>query len=389
MMYEALAVMALFALVFSVMAARLERTWISEAIVFTAFGAVAGPMAAGWLDFSPDGETIRVLAELTLALVLFSDAAGANLNVLRLTILLGYGLAQWIFPGFSGYEAALLAVMLAPTDAALGNAVITNPAVPERFREGLNVESGLNDGICVPILFVFLTLAEGAAEGQGPGRMTVAFLAEEVGIGTVTGVIVTGIAVWLLRFARKRGWHSEVWEQVPVVATAFACFGAAQTMGGSGFIAAFVGGLFFNAHTHNPHKILLESAEGTGKVFSLITWVVFGAIVLEPTLANLTWQVALYGVLSLTVVRMLPVFLSLTGTGMSTEAKLFTGWFGPRGLASIVFIVIVLNAKLPGGDTLLHVVAFTVVLSIVLHGLTAVPWANAFGHRESLPTNGG
>ena len=396
--YGALAVLAVFALVFSVVAPRLQRTWISEAIVFTLFGTLVGPLGAGWLKLSPTAETIRVLAELTLALVLFSDAAGANLNVLRrfsklpirllmvalpLTIVFGYALARWIFPGLSGFEAALLAVMLAPTDAALGNAVITNPVVPERFREGLNVESGLNDGICVPILFVFLTLAEGAAEGQRPGVMTVIYLVEEIGIGMVVGLVVAGLAVGLLRFARRRGWHSEVWEQMPVVAAAFACFGAAQALGGSGFIASFIGGLFFNARIHGAHEKLLESAEGTGKAFSLITWVVFGAMVVEPALQQLTWQVACYSVLSLTLIRMLPVFLSLAGMGLRAEAKLFTGWFGPRGLASIVFAVIVINAKLPNGDTLTHVVAFTVLLSVVLHGLTAVPWAAGFGRRET------
>jgi NhaP-type Na+/H+ or K+/H+ antiporter len=395
--YGALAVFALFALVFSVVAPRLQRTWISEAIVFTLFGALVGPLGAGWLKLSPTAETIRVLAELTLALVLFSDAAGANLNILRrfsklpvrllgvalpLIILLGYGLARWIFPGLSAFEAALLAVMLAPTDAALGNAVITNPVVPERFREGLNVESGLNDGICVPILFVFLTLAEGTTEGHRPGMLTVIYLVEEIGIGVAVGVLVTGVAVALLRLARKRGWHSEVWEQLPVVATAFACFATAQALGGSGFIASFVGGLFFNARIFASHERLLESAEGVGKAFSLITWVVFGAVVLDPTLRRLTWQVALYGVLSLTVIRMAPVFFSLAGMGLRTEAKLFTGWFGPRGLASIVFVVIVLNAHLPGGDVLLHVVAFTVLLSVLFHGLTAVPWAARFGRRE-------
>jgi NhaP-type Na+/H+ or K+/H+ antiporter len=403
-MYETMAVFAVFALIFSVVAPRLEKTWISEAIVFTVFGLVAGPLALGWLKISPTQETIRVLAELTLALVLFSDAAGANFNVLKkfsklpvrllmialpLTIFLGYALAKWIFPGLSGFEAALLAVMLAPTDAALGNAVITNPAVPVKFREGLNVESGLNDGICVPILFVFLTLATDKAEGVRPGMMTATFLAEEIGIGVAVGVAITGAAVGMLRFARKRGWFSDVWEQVPVVATAFSCFAAAQALGGSGFIASFVGGLFFNARIHGPHETLLESAEGTGKVFSMITWVVFGAVVVEPTITHLTRDVLLYGVLSLTVIRMLPVFLVLFGTGMRSEAKLFTGWFGPRGLASIVFVVIVMNENLPGGDTLLHTVAFTVVLSIIAHGLTAVPWARAFGRREKLAENEG
>jgi NhaP-type Na+/H+ or K+/H+ antiporter len=396
-MYEVLAVLALFALVYSSIAGGIERSWVSGPIVFTAFGLVLGPSGLGWLSLSTDAETIKTLAELTLALVLFTDAAGADLGVLRrasllpirlllvglpLTILLGYGVGVWVFDQFSVLEVALLAIMLAPTDAALGAAVITNPAVPDKVRQGLNVESGLNDGICVPILFVFLALAQGQAAERGTGMLALTLVSKEIGIGLVTGLVLTAAAVWLLRLSKRRGWISRIWIQIPVVALAFTCFATAQALGGSGFIASFVGGLLFGAQLKEYREPLLQAAEGTGDTFALITWVTFGAVVVGPALGHLSGSIALYAVLSLTLIRMLPVFVSLTGLGLSTEAKLFMGWFGPRGLASIVFVVIVLNASLPGGHTLTYVVAWTVILSILVHGVTANPWVSAFGKRE-------
>lgn len=396
-MYEVLAVLALFALVYSASAGGIERTWISGPMVFIAFGLGVGPSGLGWLSLSADAETIRTLAELTLALVLFTDAAGADLGVLRrssqlpirlllvglpLTILLGFGVGEWLFRQLSIFEVALLATMLAPTDAALGAAVITNPVVPDKVRQGLNVESGLNDGICVPILFVFLALAQGQAGEHGTGALALTLVAEEIGIGLITGLVLTAGAIWVLRLSKRRGWISRVWIQIPVVALAFACFGTAQVLGGSGFIASFVGGLLFGARLQEYRQPLLQAAEGTGDTFALITWVTFGAVVVGPALGHLSWPIVLYAVLSLTLIRMFPVYVALSGLGLSTEAKLFMGWFGPRGLASIVFAVIVLNASLPGSRTLTYVVAWTVILSILVHGVTAIPWARAFGRRE-------
>jgi NhaP-type Na+/H+ or K+/H+ antiporter len=328
--------------------------------------------------------------------VLFTDAAGADLGVLRrvgrlpgrlllvglpLTILLGYGAGVLIFDGLSVFEIALLATMLAPTDAALGKAVVSNPAVPDEERQALNVESGLNDGICVPILFVFLALAQGQAD-HGPWTLALGLVAEEIGIGAATGLALSAGGVWLLRLCKRRGWVSDVWMQVPVVALAFASFGMAQALGGSGFIATFVGGLLFGGLLTEDREKLLHAAEGTGDTFALLTWTVFGAAVVGKYVPTFDWSIVLYAVLSLTVIRMLPVFLCVAGLGVSTDAKLFIGWFGPRGLASIVFGVIVLNSGLENVSTLSSVVACTVLLSVIAHGITANPWARAFGARH-------
>ncbi|MBT8364288.1 MAG: cation:proton antiporter [Deltaproteobacteria bacterium] len=396
-MYLDLVIFAVFILIYSSVAGAVERTWISGAIIFTAFGLLIGPVVLDLISFEVDREAIKTLAELTLALVLFTDAAGADLGVLKkferlpvrlllvglpLTILLGFGVGVLLFQKLSLFEVALLATMLAPTDAALGKAVVTNEAVPNAVRQGLNVESGLNDGICVPILFLFLALAAGKVTEGGHWQLAIKLVAEEIGIGLAVGLLLTVLAVWLLKFAKRRQMLTETWKQVTVVALALACFAAAQFIGGSGFIAAFSGGLLFGGMAKQHREEFLIAAEGTGDTMSLITWVIFGAAVVSKAIGNFSWLVVLYSILSLTLIRMLPVFFSLTGLRANTESKLFVGWFGPRGLASVVFAVIVLNANLPNGGVLAMTVVCTVIFSIILHGISANPWVKGFGERS-------
>jgi len=395
-MYENLAILAAFVFLYSVTAGGWERTPVSGALVFTAFGLAFGPLGLGLLTLDVDAEGIRSLAEVTLALVLFTDASNAHLGILKqnvqipkrllliglpLTILLGFGAGVMLFGGLTLFEIAILATMLAPTDAALGKAVVTNEAVPANIREGLNVESGLNDGICVPILFVFLALAAGSAGEGSTASLALKLVAEEIGIGVLVGVGLTVLGVWLLKRCADRGWITETWRQLPVIVLAVSCFAVAQVLGGSGFIAAFAGGLLFGAIAKDHKAKLLLAAEGTGDTLALLTWVVFGVAVVGHSVDQLSWEVVLYALLSLTLVRMLPVFLSLAGMKLRTDEKLFMGWFGPRGLASIVFAVIVLNEHLPGGDTIAVTVVCTIVLSVVAHGLSAKPLVAALGAR--------
>ena len=388
MLYENIAILAGFVFLYSLISGELERTPVNGALVFVLFGFLIGPHGLDWLRLSLDAEGLRVLAEITLALVLFTDAASSDLGVLRqrivlprrllliglpLTILLGFGAGVLLFDGLSVFEIAILATMLAPTDAALGKAVVTNESVPDDMRQGLNVESGLNDGICVPILFVFLALAQGQSGDNSTMMLALGLVIEEIGIGLAVGLTVTAIASVLLKTFGTRGFLTKSWRQLPVVAMATVCFATAQVLGGSGFIAAFAGGMLFGWMVReHKHKLLL-AAEGTGDTMSLITWVAFGAIIIGNSIDALTWQVLMYSLLSLTVIRMLPVFLSLYGTHLRVDEKLFAGWFGPRGLASIVFGVIVLNAQLPGGDVIGMTVVCTVLLSVICHGLSANP----------------
>jgi NhaP-type Na+/H+ or K+/H+ antiporter len=392
-MYETLALIALFTLVYSSVAGAVERTWISGPIVFTCFGLLVGPIGLDLLSWETDGETIRSLAEVTLAMVLFTDAAGADMSVLKktaglparllliglpLTILLGFGVGVLLIDGLSLFAIALLATMLAPTDAALGKAVVTNESVPDEIRQGLNVESGLNDGICVPILFVFLALALDKAGDAGPWTLAIKLVVEEIGIGLAVGLLLTLAAAKLLKTALHRNWLTPTWIQVPVVALALSCFAVAQLLGGSGFIAAFSGGLLFGALAKTERDEFLLAAEGTGDTLALITWVIFGSAVVGQAIGHFSWTILLYAALSLTVIRMLPVFLALAGSGISTRGKLFIGWFGPRGLASIVFAVIVLDSNLPNSDLIAMTIACTIILSIIAHGITANPLVTAF-----------
>jgi NhaP-type Na+/H+ or K+/H+ antiporter len=402
-MYENLALLAPFALVYSAIAGAVERTWISGAIVFTAFGLLVGPIGLDLLTWETDRETIRSLAEVTLALVLFTDAAGADIAVLKkekalplrllliglpLTILLGFGIGVLLVDTLTLFSLALLATMLAPTDAALGKAVVTNESVPDDIRQGLNVESGLNDGICVPVLFVFLALALGHAGESGPWTLAVKLVAEEIGIGLVVGIVLTFAAAGLLKLARQHAWLTHTWIQVPVAALALTCFAVAQALGGSGFIASFSGGLLFGILAKDLREEFLLAAEGTGDTLALVTWVVFGAAIVGQAVGHFSGLILLYAILSLTLIRMLPVFLSLTGSGIDTEGKLFIGWFGPRGLASIVFAVIVINSGLPDSGPIAMTVVCTIVLSIIFHGITANPWARAYGERRRLAQPG-
>ncbi len=400
-MYVELAILAVFVLLYSAVAGGLEKTPISGPIVFTLFGLIAGPVGLGFLDLDVDKEGLQFIAELTLALVLFIDASNADLDELErfvhiprrmlliglpLTILLGYWAGLLLFDGLGVFELALLAVMLAPTDAALGKPVVNNKAVPSSIRESLNAESGLNDGICVPFLYLFLALAVGAYAETDTLGLTLYLFAKEIGIGLVVGLGLTALGAWVLKLCYRRQWITEIWIQLPVIALAIGCFATAQALHGSGFVAAFVGGLLFaymaRRDKKGKHK-LLHAAEGTAETLALLTWVIFGAVVVGQSVEYFSWQIIVYAILSLTVIRMLPVFLSLTGLGMNTESKLFLGWFGPRGLASIVFILIVLKVHLPEEEsgTLAVTVVCTVLLSILAHGVTANPLASAFAAR--------
>ena len=394
--YNDWAILAAFVFIYSIIAGRLERTLISDAIVFVAFGFWFGPYGLGILDLSVTSENLKIIAELTLALVLFTDAANANLAVLKssirlpcrlllvglpLTILVGFGVGRLLFKDFSLVEAAILATMLAPTDAALGKAVVTNPYVPSSIREDLNVESGLNDGICVPILFALLAIASSQNAEGDTTQLLLGLFAEEIGIGVLVGASFAFLGTHLGLFFSNRNWLSETWLQVSVVSLAIACFATAQSLGGSGFIASFVGGLIFGRVAKSYKEDLLRISEGTGDTMSLITWVAFGSAVVGLTIGKLTWPILLYAILSLTLVRIVPVVFCLSGMALDLESKLFVGWFGPRGLASIVFAVIVLGEKLPNSETLVITVCCTVLLSILGHGLTANPWAKRYGQR--------
>jgi len=396
--YSNVAVMVLFAFVYSVIAGRVERSAVTGPIIFIAFGLIAGPYGFGFLNMDIQDVELRVVADFTLALVLFIDAANADLGVLRahskiprrmlliglpLCIALGSAAGIVIFPEISFYEICILATMLAATDAALGKGVVSNKAVPARIREGLNAESGLNDGMCVPVLLVFLALATGSGDEDGGTALALELVAREIGIGLAVAVVLTLIGVQLMAMSLRRGWFTEIWAQIPVVTLALACFTTAQTLHGSGYIAAFVGGLLFGHFAKEETHKLVMAGEGIAELLAMLTWLIFGAAVIGQAWAGMTADVVIYSLLSLTVIRMLPNVIALAGTGEKLETKLFLAWFGPRGLASIVFFIIVASANLPSESVLEHVVVCTITLCIVAHGVTANAWARGIARRLS------
>jgi sodium/hydrogen antiporter len=382
-----LAVVAAIVLAYAALSGRLERTPVTAAIFFVSCGFLFGAKGLGWIDIGVHSESVRVLAEVTLTLVLFADASRIDVPALRreylvparllgiglpLTIVAGGLIAAVSFHELSAGEALLLAIILAPTDAALGQAVVTDERLPSRIRQGLNVESGLNDGICVPLLYIALAVSDSEAHSLTTAG-ALELVAKAIGYGVLFGVVCGATGAWLLRFGGAFGLTDAAWAQVVPVGTAALSYGLAGPLGGSGFIASFVAGFTFGIvrRRDDGSTRLLEEVGGLSNA---VTFIVFGAVIVGPILAGLTWTAALYGVLSLTVVRMLPVAIAFAGTKARPPTVAFTGWFGPRGLASIVFAVIVLDeTTLPYTSTIAVVVVFTIVLSVFAHGLSARP----------------
>ncbi|MCF5878390.1 cation:proton antiporter [Aeromonas veronii] len=398
LLYQNLAVIAAFLLVYSLIAGRFESKLVNGPLLFLLTGWLLGPGGLELLSLSIDSAGIKLLAELTLVIVLFNDAANTNWQVLLanrqlpirllliglpLTLLCGALFGHWIFPDLPLLEMAILSTILAPTDAALGKAVVSNPAVPAPVREGLNQESGLNDGICVPVLLLLLALIAPTEQHAGTATLAITLMLEEIGIGLLVAFVLTSFTIRLLKISYLNGWQLPLWRQLTMPGLALLCFALAQTLGGSGFIAAFVGGLFIG-HRLGEHKhAYMDSCEGYGDLLSVVIWMVFGATLMPILPELLQWQYWLYAIASLTLLRMVPVWLSLIGTGLKPELKLFIGWFGPRGLASIVFAVMVLQNEpsLIGQRPIIATVLCTIILSVILHGLTANPWVERFKPR--------
>ena len=393
---EVTAVVLIAAAVFGwgLVSVRLERADVTAPVVFIIVGASLA--ALGLVDGPSAPETVLPLVEVTLVWVLFSDAARLPVQQLRrdggrfvrllaiglpLTILLGWGLAAWFFPGLGLWLALLLGAALAPTDAALGVPVVTNPVVPSRIRQLITVESGLNDGIATPIVMLAIGGAAAAAglEGEeGAGRAAVELL-----IGAAVGAAVGGLGGWVLRQARRRGTAAEDFAGIAVLALALLSYAAALTLHGNGFVAAFCGGLAFGAAAGRRGPAELLFLEQVGGLVSLLVWLAFGVIAVPIMLERLDALAVGYALLSLTVVRMLPVMLASIGAGMDRNTVLFVGWFGPRGLASLVFALLALEALGPVADEPVAVIAVTVLLSVVAHGLSAAPLAQRYGRAAA------
>ncbi len=410
-MHWSLAIIACTLLAYAAVSARLDGTSLTAPMFFTAAGLLFGVDALDLVDPSATGLEVKALAEATLAVVLFSDASRIDLRALRGELgtpsrLLGIGLPLTIGAGFlaalalfgevSWTAALLIAIILAPTDAALGQAVVTSRRLPLRVRQSLNVESGLNDGICVPLFLIALAIAQAEEGAIGDGE-AVQLVAEKIGYGVVAGALAGAAVAAVVVLGGDRRLVDRNWMPTVPLAGAFLAFGLGEAIGGSGFIAAFVGGAVFAGLGRGRGAEISTLLEQAGSLLAAVTFVVFGAVLLGPALGDLTWQIAVYALLSLTVVRMLPVAVAMLGTGARRPTVGFLGWFGPRGAASIVFaLILVEEGGVPGGDVVLTTVFVTVGLSVLAHGLTAAPlarryadWLDANPRPEPAPVESG
>ncbi|MGV8912851.1 MAG: cation:proton antiporter [Rhodoglobus sp.] len=393
-----LLIIALVVFGFAMVSRKLALSPVTAPMVFTAVGLVLGVVGGEWFHLDLESEVVSILVEATLVLVLFTDAVRIDLRMLRkqfmlpirllgiglpLTIILGTVAAAVLFGGLTIIEAALIAAILAPTDAALGQAVVSDKRLPVRIRQGLNVESGLNDGIMVPVVTVFLAIAAvetGSAGGENWG----AFALQQIGFGILCGGVVGLLGGWLLNRFATAGFVDGIYRQLATIAIAVAAFASAGVVGGNGFIAAFVAGLAFSYVAREHCRNVQDFTEDEGELLGSVTFLVFGAVLAAPVLASLTWQIAVYVVLSLTVVRMLPVLIALAWSRVRFETRLFIGWFGPRGLASILFALLVFD-QLSGAvaDTVFSVAVWTILVSVFAHGVTASPWTTRLARRLS------
>lgn len=382
-------------IIFSLFTKVISKTILTLPIIFTTIG-----FAFSWATESVGNavelrESARLLAEITLVLILFADASHVRFTQLKttfmipfrmlvigmpLTIVLGTLVVFAVSPE-SGIALSLLtAAVLTPTDAALGQTVVSSPDVPDRLSQTINVESGLNDGLVLPIVLLGAILASSHANGTD-GLASMAVI--QIILGPIVGIVLGWASARALDYAQQRDCVIESAQGIVFLSTAFACFLAAELVGGNGFIAAFVGGAFFgNTYKHNIHFIS-EFMEGAGQLLTIAAFFVFGALMLPDGLAHANIATVTIAVAFLTIVRMLPIWLSLAGTGLALKEKLFLGWFGPRGIASILFTLIMMDEfDFPHEEELLACVSLTVVLSVILHGISAAPLAKRIGRSS-------
>ncbi|MFF3618845.1 cation:proton antiporter [Streptomyces sp. NPDC002467] len=381
---------------------RLSTTVFSGPMVFMLCGLAIGPLGLDLLDQAKDPEVTRTLLESALVLLLFADAAGIRARNLRreeflplrllavglpVTMALGWLIAWPLLPGLGVWELALVGIILAPTDAALGQQAFSNKQVPPLTRDGLAVESGLNDGLALPFFVLALAAAD---EGHGHPGAAETFLRALLLSGAI-GVAAGWIGASLLRWSLSRGWSSSDWRQFLVLAVPVIAYVLCSMGEGSGFIGAWAAGLAFGIHLRRtPADLGIRSqdsdpaqstvfTERLGLLLASLSFLVFGAVILGPALQHLTWRVVVYALVSLTIIRILPVALALAGTGLRPASVAYIGWFGPRGLASLVFGLLALEEELPGGTLLSEVIAVTVGLSVILHGASAPFLGNRYG----------
>ena len=386
---------------YSLVSRLVERSPLTSPIIFTTVGVMAALVLQELTHGEANAEAFLTIAELGLVLLLFSEASHIDRRLLRsirglptrllttgmvLTIGLGMVVALVLFDQLSIWEAGILAAVLAPTDAGLGQAIVSDTRVPQQIREALSVEAGLNDGLAVPFLLFFIALAGSTASGESASLL--GFIVEQIGYGAAIGLVVARGGAWLAGRARQMNWVDERIAKLGFLMMPLFCMLAAHAVHGSAFIAAFVGGLALPRNTEFPGRLAVQFTEDWGQLINLAVFFLFGVLLVAawPDLRPIHF---VYGVLSLTVIRMIPVAIALKGSGMCRATVGFIGWFGPRGLASIVLGLVYVEQVHGATNSLIGLtVTATVLLSVLAHGLTAKPGATWYARAvAALPAS--
>jgi len=394
MTYLVIAFIGALFLIYSLTLRQLEKTEVTGPMFFVIGGITLAnlvPNNGGELKAGVD--LLLPFIELTLSIFLFSDAAKSKLSVLRhsfqypglllfvalpLTLLLGIAVGLFLFAELSLIQAALIAIILTPTDAALSKGLLSSSEVPEKIREGINTESGLNDGLCVPVFLIFILLAKNPESAITTSHVVSVF-SRELGIALLVAITSISIFIPSLNFAMKRHYFAQNTSPFLLLGFAMAVFSVTQYFHGSGFIAVFVAGLLFDKFsTKTVRTELIEDSEHIADFTSLMIWCLFGYACAYLVLPKLNFEIVTYALLSTTLIRIIPVMLSLLFTSLNLKERFTFAWFGPRGLASIVFTLMVIDEQIENKFQIASIAMTTILFSVFIHGISTKPIADSF-----------
>lgn len=400
--YPIIIFMAILILAFGIVSKRVERTVITAPMVFVLVGLLVNFLGIGLLEEGPKAALVKPFAELTLILVLFIDASTIDRSKLKLdrilplrllliglplTMIMGSLIAIPIFPEIGTVALMMMALILSPTDAALGQAVVTSELVPIRIRQSINVESGLNDGIALPLILICFAILTGSGGGSMDISFWLTFVIKQFLFGPIIGGFIGWFGGLVVDRASRAGWMSHTYQMLASVSLAILSFSLSEEMGGNGFIGVYFAGLMLGTHSKMIRERIQEFGEAESQVLIMFIFLLFGMILIPLAYSYWDWRAWVYAILSLTVVRIAPVALSLIGTGLDKKTVLFIGWFGPRGIASVLYLLMaVIQLGLEGYEKVISVISLTVLLSIFLHGITALPFSKLLNSGKKLPT---
>ncbi|HYO31077.1 MAG TPA: cation:proton antiporter [Thermomicrobiales bacterium] len=369
-----------------------ERLPISQVLIFVFLGVVVGPWGLGVFDLGIDSPAVQSLATVSLTLVLFTDAIKINLGQLRTNwilpaLALGPGTlltiafvggASWLLFDLTPPMALLVGTILASTDAVLLRDVTRDARIPLSVRHALSVEAGTNDLIVLPLTLFLALLASGVARsGADWARFAFSMLV----LAPLVGIASAWVAIRAVDWLRRRRLIRRDYESIYSIGVAFLAFAAAQLLGGSGFVAAFAAGATIAALDIELCDCFLEYGETTAEIAMLLTFVVLGSALVAAAIGAFGLAAVGFALFCLLVARPVAFLASLWRAEASWGGRLLLAWFGPRGLNSILLLILAVSLGIPDAAGVFGIVATVVLASVVLHGTTATPLAAWYGRR--------